>query len=99
MQFLDMPLTKALVGRGWKTTGSNSWSLEKGEWRIVYDTSSWIEIGSIKTPRIFDVPILRDGNYEEWTINLIEHLCRCDDLIKGNYIQSYPNRFLKYFYK
>lgn len=82
MRFSDMPLTKALINRGWKTTGPNAWALEKGEWRVVYDTSHCIEVGSMKNPRIFDVPILRDGSYEEWTVGLIEHLCRCDDLIE-----------------
>lgn len=50
----------------------------KGKWEIFFDTSSWIEIGTDNTPRIFDVAF-PEPKLEAWTINLIEHLCKTDD--------------------
>ena len=62
---------------GW-TEISRSLEYKKGDWEIIFDTSSWMEIGSKRNPRIFDVHV--PGEYEEeWTVNLIEHLCRIDD--------------------
>lgn len=50
----------------------------KGSWEIFFDTSSWMEIGTEETPRIFDVAV-PDARLTKWTINLIEHLCATDD--------------------
>ena len=75
-----MPITRELISKGWEQKTPDAWELEKGEWRVVFDTSSWMEIGSTKTPRIFDVPV-PETRLVTWTVNLIEHLCRCDDVI------------------
>jgi|GEM_PF-3024232 len=74
----DVALTQALLKAGWTETKTQAWSFEKGDWRVVYDTSSWLEVGTLQTPRIFDVPVPREG-LETWTVNLIEHLCRSND--------------------
>ena len=50
----------------------------KANWRVVFDTSSWLEVGTDQNPRIFDVPVPEAGR-EQWTLNLINHLCKTDD--------------------
>jgi hypothetical protein len=50
----------------------------KGRWRIVFDTNSWMEIGTDTNPRVFDVPI-PESHLEVWTLNLIEHLLATDE--------------------
>jgi hypothetical protein len=61
---------------GWREI-SEDWEYRKNNWFIFRDTSSWWMAGTINNPRVFDVPE-PNGN-ERWTINLIEHLCKCDD--------------------
>ena len=77
----DLPIAKILIERGWKLAEDNQWTLSKDDWTVVFDTSNWIEVGSINNPRIFDVPIPNNG-LEVWTANLIEHLCSTDDLLR-----------------
>jgi hypothetical protein len=77
----DLPITKVLINRGWKLAEENQWRMSKDEWIVVFDTSNWIEVGSINSSRIFDVPVPSEG-LEVWTANLIEHLCRTDDLLE-----------------
>ena len=74
-----MSFAEALKENGWSEEKSQV-SYTKGAWRLTFDTSSWIEIGTQNTPRIFDVPV-PEKHMEEWTINLIEHLCKTDDLL------------------
>jgi hypothetical protein len=50
----------------------------KGQWEVFFDTSSWIEVSTSNTPRVFDVAV-PEPSLEAWTINLIEHLCKTDD--------------------
>jgi hypothetical protein len=70
----------ALRAAGWSEITSNV-VYEKGAWRIVFDTSSWMEVGTLHTPRIFDVPV-PEPRLESWTLNLIEHLCAKDDQLR-----------------
>ncbi|WP_193221939.1 hypothetical protein [Amylibacter sp. SFDW26] len=49
----------------------------------MFDTSSCMEVGTINTPRVFDVLVPNNDRYDRWTLNLIEHLCKTDDLING----------------
>lgn len=72
----DLDIVRKLKSNGWALSGS--WSLKKGDWEICFDTSSWIEVSTKNTPRVFDVHV--PGEYEtDWTVNLIEHLCSMDD--------------------
>ena len=66
--------TDALKRDGWAE--SEPFKFEKHQWQIVFDTSSWMELGTTTTPRLFDVPVPADGpiNKIQWTINLITHL-------------------------
>ncbi len=51
---------------------------EKGDWRISFDSSSWMMVETKNNPRVFDVHV--PGDYESgWTVNLIEHLCKMED--------------------
>lgn len=59
----------------------------KNNWILVFDTSSWIEVGSDNNPRIFDVPVPVAGK-EQWTLKLIEHLCRTDEELETMRIQK-----------
>jgi hypothetical protein len=66
-----------LEQNGW-TVMSDSWGYEKGEWKLYYDTSSWMILETKTNPRVFDIHV--PGEYEShWTVNLIEHLCRMED--------------------
>ena len=71
MSFLDI-----LKNSGWSE--QRPFTYRKGNWVVVFDTSSWLEVGTEKNPRIFDVPTPESGK-EQWTLNLIEHLCKTDD--------------------
>lgn len=53
-------------------------SYRKGGWIVIFDTSSWLEVGTDRNPRIFDMPVPENGR-EQWTLSLIEHLCKTDD--------------------
>jgi len=80
MECNQHPLSKVLISRGWKLS-SRPWTLEKGSWEIVFDTSSWLELSTPHTPRLFDIPVPKNG-LETWTAKLIEHLFLCDDKLK-----------------
>lgn len=68
---------------GWSEDEPNTF--KKDNWILCFDTSSWIEVGTERTPRIFDVPVPERGK-AEWTMNLITHLCKTDDEL-----QKYKN--------
>jgi hypothetical protein len=65
-----------LQENGWRIAAPATYS--KGSWRAVFDTSAWIEVGTERNPRIFDVPV-PERDMERWTLGLIEHLCRTDE--------------------
>jgi len=50
----------------------------KEDWILVFDTSSWIEVGTTRNERIFDIPV-PEKSKETWALNLINHLCETDD--------------------
>ncbi len=74
-----MPFDQLLKDNGWSENGP--WQFKKGDWRLVFDTSFWIEVGTIRNQRIFDIPVPECGK-EAWTLKLIEHLCATDDQIQ-----------------
>ena len=76
-----MSFTDFLENNGWKEKQS-SVEYIKGNWVVIFDTGSWMEIGTIKNPRVFDVPV-PDESKMQWTLNLIEHLCKTDEKIKN----------------
>ncbi len=53
---------------------------KKGDWVIVFDTSSWTEVGTINTPRVLDVPV-PGTHLMQWTESLISHLCETTDAL------------------
>jgi len=62
---------------GWKDT-FRAMEFQKGEWKVLFDTSSWMIVENKSNPRVFDVHV--PNEYESrWTLNLIEHLCRMED--------------------
>ena len=75
-----MAFTQLLTESGW-TNQNNSIVFTKGSWILTFDTSSWIEVGTTRNPRIFDVPV-PDSDKEQWTLNLIVHLCETDDALR-----------------
>lgn len=75
-----MSFIQELKAAGWKEDGASS-RYTKGHWVLSFDTSSWIELGTTDGQRIFDVPV-PDRNREQWTIYLIEHLCKTDDALR-----------------
>lgn len=72
-----MSFINALRDAGWVEV-KESINYRKGSWQLTFDTSSWIEVGTERTPRIFDVPI-PEPHLFQWSLNLIEHLCKTDD--------------------
>jgi len=70
-----MSFVELLKKSGWS---EHAVTYRKGHWIVVFDTSSWLEVGTDQNPRIFDVPVPEDGK-GEWTLNLIEHLCKTDN--------------------
>jgi hypothetical protein len=62
--------------KGWQEV--RPFEYRKGEWALVFDTSSWLEVGTKSNPRVFDVSV-PDDHRADWTVNLIEHLCRSED--------------------
>jgi hypothetical protein len=71
-----MSFAELLTNAGWSE--HEPFTYRKGNWIIVFDTSSWLEVGTDKNPRVFDVPVPEDGK-AEWTLSLINHLCKTDD--------------------
>jgi hypothetical protein len=53
--------------------------LAEDSWIALFDTSSWIEVGTEHNPRVFDVPVPLSEREAAWTANLIEHLCKMED--------------------
>ena len=76
-----MSFPNFLKENGWVEETPNV-KYSKGDWMVVFDTSSWMEVGTSKTPRVFDVPA-PESNRAQWTLNLIVHLCQTDDRING----------------
>ncbi|WP_049723365.1 hypothetical protein [Gilvimarinus polysaccharolyticus] len=74
-----MSFSSFLIENGWDKD-SQSVKYSKGNWNLTYDTSAWIEVGTIRNPRVFDVPV-PEKDKEQWTLNLIVHLCEADDKI------------------
>ena len=70
---------------GW-VTGKSQFELLKGDWKIVFDTSSWIEVSTKQAARIFDVPV-PDKYLVQWTENLIRHLCESSDALSNERIK------------
>jgi len=69
-------LVRRLKVRGWTETAM--WEYAKGDWRVLFDTSSWMIVSTKNNPIVFDIHV--PGDYESaWTANLIEHLCRMED--------------------
>ena len=81
-----MSFINSLLESGWKEI-RESVEYRKGDWILIFDTSSWIEIGTISHSRIFDVP-LPDSRHEKWCIKLIEHLCTTQDSLEALRQQS-----------
>jgi hypothetical protein len=50
----------------------------KGSWELTFDTSNWVEVGTVSNPRVFDVPV-PDPHLEQWCVKLIDHLCMIED--------------------
>jgi hypothetical protein len=73
--------SEALKQKGW--VAAQDWGeLPKGSWIIVFDTSSWMMVGTDQTPRVFDVPV-PEPSLAAWTVNLIEYLCAIDDKLRS----------------
>lgn len=63
----------------------------RGDQRLVFDTSSWIEVGTATNPRIFDVPVPKPDR-AGWTINLIEHLLAAEAAKRGTTTEANSSR-------
>ena len=74
-----MYFIEKLKENGW-SEAANPHSFSKGIWSQAFDTSSWIEVGTENTQRVFDVAVPEEKLYQ-WTINLISHLFTTDDLL------------------
>jgi hypothetical protein len=71
----DTHIDAALRAQGW--TGTTGLEYKKGDWEVVFDTSSWMVTFSAGK-RLFDVHV--PGEYAAgWTANLIENLCTTAD--------------------
>lgn len=75
----DPSFGEALKAAGW-TEVTPFFEYNKGRWRIVFDTSSWMELGTDTNPRVFDVPVPEKA-FVTWTLNLIDHLLKTDDML------------------
>ncbi len=71
-----MSFVELLIESEWRE--HEPFTFRKANWLIVFGTSAWLEVGTDKTPRLFDVPVPHDGG-EQWTLSLINHLCKTDD--------------------
>jgi hypothetical protein len=71
--------TEFLKDNGWLETDVTSY--KKGDWVIFFDTSTWMEVGTKNNSRVFDVPVPSGIANPQWTVNLIEHLCKTGDEI------------------
>jgi len=78
MSFTDSSFIDFLKHNGWVET-DQPFNYKKGNWLVCFDTSSWMEIGTNKNPRVFDVPVPENNTNAQWAIKLIEHLCKTDE--------------------
>jgi hypothetical protein len=74
-------IAEALKSAGWSEEQALT-RYRKGSWECVFDTSHWIEVGTTDNRRIFDVPV-PEPQLVQWTVNLIEHLCKTDDRVRA----------------
>ena len=72
-----MTFAEALKSSGWSEI-QESVKYRKNSWELFYDTGSWIEVGTTRNPRVFDVPHPTPG-LEQWSVLLVEHLCKVED--------------------
>ena len=72
---------EALKAAGWTEVIPDA-EFTRGDQRLVFDTSSWIEVGTVTNPRIFDVPVPHPDR-AGWTINLIDHLFAAEEAKMG----------------
>ncbi len=72
----DARFIRLLKKAGW--TQIESWEYAKGNWRVLFDTSSWMIVSTGSNPRTSDVHV-PGGSEAGWTVNLIEHLCKIED--------------------
>ena len=70
-------LGRLLEHRGW-TVGRRGFDFLKGNWRVFFDTSSWMILETEHNPRTMDVAV-PDDYRAGWTVNLIEHLASMED--------------------
>ena len=77
-----MSFINLIKEHGW-TEVQKSIEYKKNHWILTFDTSAWIEVGTESNQRVFDVPVPEE-NKEQWTLNLIEHLCETDDKLNKN---------------
>ncbi len=64
--------------RDWTpATDRHGWVWVKGRWKVVFDTSSWLEIYS-GSYRVYEVPVLQE-RHADWTLQLIGHLLTLHD--------------------
>ena len=75
-----MSFIEYLKKHGW-SENETPFTFSKGSWNLAFDTSSWIEVGTKNTPRVFDVAVPTIEIHYKWTSNLIEHLCKTDDAL------------------
>jgi len=73
---MDLGFIDFLKENGWMEV-QEDWEYRKNNWFMFRDTGTWWMLGTLNTPRLFDIPEPRE--YQQWTINLIELLCRNDD--------------------
>lgn len=72
-----MSFTDALIKDGWVEEVKGVIYTKSGR-KIIFDTSSWMEIGTERTEKVFDVPV-PSKELEAWSLNLINHLCETDE--------------------
>ncbi len=69
----------ALLQNQW-TEISHDWVYKKYDYTLQRDTGSWwMIINNGSNSRVFDFPEPKDST-ANWTVNLIEHLCKIDKL-------------------
>ena len=78
---VDPSFGEALKAAGWEETVPFV-HFQKGSWHIIFDTSSWMELGTDSNPRVFDVPV-PERWLVPWTLNLINHLLITEDALAG----------------
>ena len=64
---------QALERRGWSAV-TTPVEYKKGDWLIVFDTSSWMELGTLGQPRFKDLEVPRAPGDFQTTIDHIECL-------------------------